>query len=270
MAALGGDHVVTDREARTQPGLVLIHGGYHTARCWAPTVDELERQAPDVAVLAVDLPGRGSSPADLGSVTLASCVERVVELIEAAGLDVVVVVGHSLGGLTATAVAARLGANRVAGLVSIATIVPPEGASTVQAIPWAPARWFISRLNRSGRARRPPSRALARLAFCNGMSQEQRELVYGQLCPEATNLFNEPAVRTGLPASVPHTWILTLRDRACPARYQRTYIRRLSRIDDVIEVDTCHDVMISRPATLAELLAERCRPGWAARISTGR
>jgi len=262
--------VDVDRDARTRPGLVLIHGGFHAARCWGPTVAELERQAPDVPVLAVDLPGRGASPAELGAVTIRACVDSVVERIEAAGLDEVVVAAHSAGGLTAPGVVARLGAARVAGLVFIAALVPPEGATALESIPWPPVRWLMSRLNRPGGVRRPPSRALARLSFCNGMTRQQRELVYDQLCPEAANLFNEPAVRTGIPASVPYTWVLTLRDRACPARYQRSYIQRLGRVDDVVEVDTCHDVMISEPATLAAILAERCRPAWAARASAHR
>ncbi len=258
--------MLTDREAGLRPGLVLIHGGYHMARCWAPTVAELQRQAPDVPVLAVDLPGRGDSPADLGSVTVGSCVDRVVGQIDAAGLGEVVVVGHSLGGLTVPGVAARLGAARVARLVFIATLVPPEGTSAVQLIPWPPLRWYMARLLPPGRSRRPPPRAAARLGFCNGMTRQQRELVYDQLCPEATNLFHEPADRAQMPASVPRTWILPRRDRACPPRYQRRYLDNLGGVDEVIEIDTCHDVMVSEPATLAAILAERCRPGRAARV----
>ena len=250
----------SDRDGHERPGLVFIHGGFHAARCWAPTVAELQRQAPDVPVLAVDLPGRGDAPADLGSVTAGSCVDRVIEQIDAAGLDEVVVVGHSLGGLTMPGVAARLGAARVARLVFIATLVPPEGTTAVELMPWPPLRWFMARLLPRGRSRRPPPRTLARLAFCNGMTRQQRELVYDQLCPEATNLFHEPADRTGIPASVPRTWILTRRDRACPARYQRSYIDNLGGLDEVVEIDTCHDVMISEPARLAAILAERCHP----------
>lgn len=250
----------SDRDADERPGLVLVHGGHHMARCWAPTVAELQHQVPDLPVLAVDLPGRGDAPADPGSVTVGSCVDRVFERIDTAGLDQVVVVGHSLGGLTMPGVAARLGAARVARLVFIATLVPPQGTTAVQLIPWPPLRWSMARLWPPGRSRRPPPRPLARLAFCNGMTRQQRELVYDQLCPEATNLFHEPAERTGMPASVPRTWILPRRDRACPPRYQRSYIDNLGGVDEVVEIDTCHDVMISEPARLAAILAERCRP----------
>ena len=47
-----------ERGAMPLPGLVLVHGGAHAADCWDLTVEELHRQAPDLTVLAVDLPGR--------------------------------------------------------------------------------------------------------------------------------------------------------------------------------------------------------------------
>lgn len=78
-------------------GIVLIRGAAHTAACWQPTVTELARSAPDLPVLAVDLPGRGDTPEDLRQVTAKRCVEHVVERIEAPRVDRVVVVAHSMG-----------------------------------------------------------------------------------------------------------------------------------------------------------------------------
>ena len=242
-----------------RPGLVLLHGAFHTAACWAPTIAELERQAPDVPVLAVDLPGRGVSPDDLRTVTLERCVDRVVEQIERAGLDELVVVAHSLGGLVAPGVVAKLGARRVVRLVLVAAVIPPEGMSNLDLIP-QPARWVIARLLRPGVARRPPSRVVARLSFCNGMTRRQREHVYAQLVPEAPGPFHEPVSRAELPTAIPRTWLLPLRDRANPPRKQRVCIANLGGVNELIEIDTCHDAMVSEPATLARLLSERCVP----------
>ena len=44
------------------PTLVLVHGAVHAADCWDLTVDEIRRLAPELTVLAVDLPGRRSKP----------------------------------------------------------------------------------------------------------------------------------------------------------------------------------------------------------------
>jgi pimeloyl-ACP methyl ester carboxylesterase len=251
-----------------RPGLVLIHGAFHTAACWASTVVELELQAPGLSVLAADLPGRGATPGDLRKVTLQDCVASVVEQIDQAGLDEVVIVAHSLGGLVAPGVVARLGASRVARLVLIAAVIPPEGMSDMDLIA-RPARWIIARLVRPGVPRRPPARALARVSFCNGMTRGQRGQVYAQLVPEAPGLFHEPVSRADLPTAVPRTWIMPLRDRANPPRKQRICIDNLGGVGETIEIDTCHDVMISEPATLASVLAERCTHTTASRTPRG-
>ena len=63
----------------------------------------------------------------------------------------------------------------------------------------------------------------------------------------------------GLPDDVPRTWILTLRDRALSQRSQRTSIAALGGVQTVIPIDTCHNLMVSEPERLAEILVERCR-----------
>ena len=251
-----------DPTSRPRPALVLLHGAFHTSRCWEPTVRELERQAPDLAVIAVDLPGRAGVPGDLGTLTIAQCVDSVVDQIEHAGLDEVVVVAHSLGGLIAPGVVTRLGAGRVVRLALLAAVIPPEGRSDLDLIA-PPVRWLISRLLRPGAPRRPPSRLVARSSFCNGMSPEQRELVLSQLVPEAPGLFHEPVTRADLPAAVPRSWILPLRDRANPPRKQRSCIDHLGGVDEVVEIGTCHDAMVSEPAELAGILARWCAPAGA-------
>ncbi len=47
------------------PALVLVHGGGLAADSWELTVDEIHRLAPELTVLAVDLPGRRGKPGDL-------------------------------------------------------------------------------------------------------------------------------------------------------------------------------------------------------------
>jgi pimeloyl-ACP methyl ester carboxylesterase len=80
------------------PGLVLIHGGAHAADSWDLVVDELTRRAPELRVLAVDLPGRGSRPARSAPVRIADWVDSVVSDVENARFDDVVIVGHSVAG----------------------------------------------------------------------------------------------------------------------------------------------------------------------------
>ena len=89
----------------TAPGLVLVHGGNHDASCWEPTVAQLHRLAPDVPVVAVDLPGRGTRPGDLMAYSIEGCVDAIIEQADDAGLAEFVLVGHSASGMVLPAAA---------------------------------------------------------------------------------------------------------------------------------------------------------------------
>ena len=45
----------------------------------------------------------------------------------------------------------------------------------------------------------------------------------------------------------------------CFAAHQLHSIAALGGVQTLIPVDTCHDLMISEPALLAEILLDRCR-----------
>jgi hypothetical protein len=62
-----------------------------------------------------------------------------------------------------------------------------------------------------------------------------------------------------MPEEIPRTWILTLRDRALAPKLQRKYIDSLGDVQTVIEMDTCHMLMVSEPRRLAQILVDRCR-----------
>jgi hypothetical protein len=101
--------------------------------------------------------------------------------------------------------------------------------------------------------------AAARLAFCNGMSRDQRAYALTRIYGESPRVIAETVDRRDLPDEVPRTWIMTLRDRALSVRQQRGCISALGGVDTLICIDTCHDLMYSEPGRLAEILIERCR-----------
>jgi hypothetical protein len=188
---------------------------------------------------------------------VADFVNSVVADVDDAGLGDVVVVGHSLAGLTVPGVVEKLGAPRVREMVFLAAFVPPQGSSVADAVrgPLAP----LARLARWVRRSFPLPAFAARFAFCNGMTPEQCRFALSHLCLESPNVIVEPADRNGMPGSVARTWIMTLRDRALSARQQHNAITALGGVDTIICLDTCHNAMISEPKRLAEILIERCR-----------
>jgi pimeloyl-ACP methyl ester carboxylesterase len=235
-----------------------VHGGLHSARCWEPTVAELARRFPALQVLAVDLPGRGSNPGDLGTLTIDQCAESVVDQVNHAGMRNVVLVGHSLAGVTLPRAAARLGEARVDRMVFVTCCIPPEGGTVIDTLS-GPARVYARRAAGKKQVVRPMPRPLARWLFCNGMTREQKAFVIDQLCDEAMVLTSERVDRSTMPREVPRTWVLTQRDRSLRPPLQRTFIENLGGVEEVVELDTCHDVMVSDPGQLAEVLAVRCK-----------
>jgi len=239
------------------PALVLVHGGGHAADCWQPTVDELHRQAPDLTVLAVDLPGRRGKPGDLYTLTIADFVESVVSDIEDAGLSEIVLVGHSMGGLTVPGVVTKLGPSRVRELVLACAFVPPEGKALADTLTGLFKR-IARRAATTGRLT-PTPRAMARFGFFNGTSRAQRQFMADKLYLESPRILAENVTRRDMPQDVPRTWILTTRDRALSVKSQRASIAAIGGVQTIIEMDTCHDLMVSEPKQLAEILVDRCR-----------
>ncbi|MDH6247144.1 alpha/beta fold hydrolase [Mycobacterium sp. OTB74] len=239
------------------PTLVLVHGGGLAADSWELAVEELNRIAPELNVLAPDLPGRRNKPGDLPTLTLADCVQSVVDDIADAGLDDIVLVGHSLAGLTVPSVVAKLGSSKVREMILATAFVPPEGTSLADTLtgPFAPT---ARRNAKRGGLSQTPSLGI-RFLYLNGVPRARRKFMADKVHPESARILGEKVSRQGMPDDVPRTWILTLRDRALSPKMQRQYIDALGGVQTLIEVDTCHCLMISEPERLAEILIERCR-----------
>jgi len=234
------------------PGLVLIHGGMHGAWCWDALVPRLRTE-----VCVVDLPGRPNRPAVLAELTLDDFADSVVADVNAAGLDRVVLVGHSMAGLTVPGVIDRLG-ERVAGVVLVSCIVPEPGGTAIDLFP-QPLRGYLRR--RFGRALVDPAdpglsipRWLARRLFYSDLSAAAAEPYLDRLCPDAPGVFFEPATLPMVRPGVPITWVRAIRDKAVTPRMQDRLIARLGA--QVREVDSGHSPMINRPAEIAAILDE--------------
>lgn len=237
-------------------GLILVHGGGHDARCWEPTMLAVQASC-DVPVVAVDLPGRGQNPGPLRGLTIRACVDAVVDQVHQSGLERVVLVGHSMAGMIVPGAAATLGRQHVERCVLIAANVAPDGRSVLDTLP-LPARVAGRVAARWPWPYRMPA-VMARRMFCNGMSPRQAQFVMEHRVPEAGWLARE-TIRRPRPADrPPTTWILTTRDRAVSPGLQRRTIQTLDEVDEVVEIDAPHDVMVSHPDQLADILVARVR-----------
>jgi pimeloyl-ACP methyl ester carboxylesterase len=245
------------------PALVLVHGGGFAADCWEPTVDAIRRADPELKVLTVDLPGRRGKPGDLVTACIDEWVDSVVADIKSAEFDDnLVIVGHSLAGLTVPAIVAKLGSSRVREMILATAQVPANGSALVDTFPGALSGYMRRTAKRNvqkGRSLGGLPTALARFVFCNGMTPAQRRFTLAGSCQESPSIMIEKVDRSGMPDDVPRTWILTRRDRSVSMKIQRECIAALGGVQTLIEIDTCHMLMVSEPERLAEILIGRCR-----------
>jgi pimeloyl-ACP methyl ester carboxylesterase len=216
---------------------------------------------PELRVLTVDLPGRRNKAGDLITACIDGWVNSVVSDIENAALDDLVIVGHSLAGLTVPGVVTKLGSARVREMILATAQVPANGSALADTFPGA-LSWFARRTAKrnvqKGRSGGLPT-ALARFVLCNGMTPAQRGFTLARFCQESQSIVIEKVDRSGMPDDVPRTWILTRRDRAVSMKIQHECIAALGGVQTLIEIDTCHMLMVSEPEKLANILVERCR-----------
>jgi len=114
--------------ASAAPGsaaVLLIHGVTASHVSWQGVAQAL----PDLCTLAVDLRGRGASSTLPGPYGMARHADDLIALLDAEGIEQVLVAGHSMGGFVAMVLAHRY-PERVSGLVLVDGGLPlplPEG-----------------------------------------------------------------------------------------------------------------------------------------------
>jgi pimeloyl-ACP methyl ester carboxylesterase len=225
--------------------MVLVHGGGLGKECWDPLLPHL-----DGDVVAIDLPGRGDRPGDLSTIHVADFVDAVVDELESRDLHDVVLVGHSLAGLTIPQVAGRV-PDRIRALVFVSCTVPRDGQTTydtldpeIQALSDGAPSEQVGALDPE----------IATAVFYNDVT-DPAVLEWGLslLLPEATATITDPMVLSTMPRDLRRVWIRLTNDVIVAPEKQDRYVENLGGCE-VLELDAGHMAMISRPQDLAALL----------------
>lgn len=238
------------------PLIVFVHGGQHTKKCWQLTIDSLKQKAPDLETMAVNLPGHGDEPGDLATLSIAQCVNSVLQKIDAHGAQSVMLVGHSMAGITLPGVAAKLGADKIHRMLYLACCIPPQGKRVIDTL-HLPMNMVAGMAAKFTKVSKPLPKWFASWVFVNGGTVLQKQFTHSCLCNESTKVVLEPVDRSDYP-DVPATWIMPLRDRAVNPALQRTFINNIGRVDEVLEIDACHNAMVTEPEALTDIILRYC------------
>ncbi len=235
--------------------VVLVHGAWHGAWCWAALQAELDRHG--VASIAVDLPGHGASTLPLSDMYGdASHVVDVVSRIDRR----VVLVGHSYGGAVVTEAAHMLAASptspgdAIAHLVYLAAFCPDEGES-VMSIATSPFGGPVL----LGQAMLPGPEGTTVLdpdkvhaALYGSCSAEISSAAAARLSPQPMITFEQPA--SGSPwKDLPSTYVVCKRDQAVHPGHQTHMAQRCRHVH---RFDTDHSPFVSMTPETARIIIE--------------
>lgn len=237
----GGEAAITG-----WPPLVLIHGAGGTRLYWPPGLRRLQ----GCAVYTPDLPGHGASPGP-GQSTIDGYCQVVEAWMEALELPPAVVVGHSMGGAVAQALALDASA-RVAGLVLIATgarlrvhpmlleATQREGLAA-EALSTLLSAWYSDRVSASIRQRAVRS-----------LSGVDPAVLHGDF--QACDRF-DVMERLG-DLRVPALVLVGEEDQMTPVKYARFLAEHLPAARLEVIPAAGHMVMLEQPAAVEKALAD--------------
>jgi pimeloyl-ACP methyl ester carboxylesterase len=228
----------------------LVHGAGHGAWCWEHLIPAL--QALGHRAWAVDLP---CEDPEAGCLRYAEAVDRALP-----AADDLLLVGHSLGGLTIPLVAAR---RSVRTLVFLCALVPLFGRSLLDQVAAEPGIYDSVQRGHPGRITDPDGatwlrdEGTARDIFYHDCAPDDVRRAFARLKRQAAAPRREACPLSAWPPGE-RAYILCREDRAIsPAWSRRVAGERLGV--EPIELGGSHSPFVSQPATLADVLDRLAR-----------
>ena len=233
------------------PTIVLLAGAWHGSWCWERVVPLLE--AAGLRILTPDLPGMDGTAMAVADMGLTHWADRVADVVSRQP-GPVMLVGHSRAGLVVSEVAERVPA-RIAKLVYLAAFLVPSGRTLADCVAMQPSERAGSGmiLQEDGSALFEPDAVGP--VFYNRTEPAWVERAKTKLVREPLAVFTTPlhltAERYG---TVQRAYVECAWDQAIPLALQRAMQAELP-CDPVITLDTDHSPFYSVPVELAACLA---------------
>jgi pimeloyl-ACP methyl ester carboxylesterase len=220
---------------------VLLHGAWHGSWCWNRVSPIL--RAAGHEVYTPTLTGLGERSHLLTPEPgVSTHVQDLINVFEYEDLHDVILVGHSYGGMVLSGAAASIH-HRVRHMVYLDALVPQkDGASVYSTI---------------GLSREPPPDGMVAPPSTFGVDEpEDVAWITEKMTPQAFNCFVEP-LRIDKPVEdylFKRTWILCTEQQLMQNATRDRL--RANPAWQVIEIDEVHDVMVTAPQRLAQVLLD--------------
>jgi pimeloyl-ACP methyl ester carboxylesterase len=225
---------------------VLLHGAWHGGWCWSRVSSRLRDRGHQV--FSPTFTGVSDRAHVLSrGVGLGTHIEDVTSLIDAEGLQDVVLVGHSYAGMVVSGVAeARPDALRLR--VHLDAFMPRNGEAGIDLLPETVAHHYYESVAGPGFGWLIPPRSLGVLGVTE---QADHDWLTPRLTPQPWATYGDRIALTDVEAGVPGTYIECVDwMRVFHSQSDRARARGWT----VDEIHTGHEAMVTAPDELATLL----------------
>jgi pimeloyl-ACP methyl ester carboxylesterase len=239
----------------------FLHGGGQGSWIWDETIDAIAAQSAGSArCLAMDVPGCGKKrDRDTSAIDMPGIGAELVADVEAAGMKDVVLVGHSQAG-SSLPIMAQIRPGLFRRIVYVTCLASPPGRTSLEIMgncrqgeSDTEVGWPVD----------PQTATLAerfRAMFCNDMTREEGDAFLARLGKDSWPMqsYGYNQWRYDHLADIAGTYVICLRDQGLPPMWQRRFAEQL-HADRLVHIDAGHQVMNTRPHTLAEVLLAESR-----------
>ena len=228
---------------------VLVHGTSHGGWCWQKLAPLLRAEGHEVYTPTLTGLSDRSHLLDYG-VDLATHITDVVNLLFHEDLSDVVLVGHSYAGMVITGVAATA-PERIKSLVYLDAYLPDDGQSELDLWPDEMRSTILADAEAGSGLRPPPS-----TTFLGITDPEMADWVEARLTPQPMATYTQPVPPgNATSAALPRAFIHCT-GGPTTALFGTFATKAMQKGWEVREIATGHDVMLTAPREVADLLLD--------------
>ena len=225
-------------------GLIFMYGAGLGTWIWNDI-----SQLINIPCLYVDYPGRDENSKRNKDLSLDDYSNFIIEQINNWNVDKVVIIAHSIGGVLALKIVNKIKPQLI-GIVAISASIPVDGGYFLSSYPMANRTLMKCVFKLFGT--KPPKAAIIK-SLCNDLHIDQANEVVNRFTPESYLIYTQK-IKYNLP-EIPKLFIKLTNDAAFGLQIQDKMIRNLMP-ETVVELNTGHLPMISKPKDLAKIINE--------------